>query len=196
MAPRKNAKKQPEAPQVNIGAEIFASLRELEKVKGIPVDYMVERLKQAMANAYRKDREDHRDIPAENVVVDLSEDGLYMYQIKTVVEEVEDSGIEIHIARDVGEAAAEEGTAHVPGVGCAGALDRYAGALPGGDHSGGAVIVPALAPAGRLVIAVAIVLRPVLHGRDRALDRFLRGHQSSLLLPARIVLRTIRLSEQ
>ena len=56
MAPRKNAKKQPEAPQVNIGAEIFASLRELEKIKGIPVDYMVERLKQALTNAYRKDR--------------------------------------------------------------------------------------------------------------------------------------------
>jgi hypothetical protein len=58
---------------------------------------MVERLKQAMANAYRKDREDHRDIPAENVVVDLSEEGLFMYQIKTVVEEVEDSALQIHI---------------------------------------------------------------------------------------------------
>ncbi|MBE6941045.1 MAG: transcription termination/antitermination protein NusA [Ruminococcaceae bacterium] len=80
-----------------MGVEIFESLRELEKIKGISVDYMVERLKQAMANAYRKDREDHRDIPAENVVVDLSEEGLYMYQVKTVVEEVEDSAVEIHI---------------------------------------------------------------------------------------------------
>ena len=87
MARNSRAKKT-EAPKVDIGAEIFASLRELEKIKGIPVDYMVERLKQALTNAYRKDREDHRDIPAENVVVDLSEDGLYMYQIKTVVEEV------------------------------------------------------------------------------------------------------------
>ena len=95
MAQRRSKKN--EAPKIDIGAEIFASLRELEKLKGISVDYMVERLKQAMANAYRKDREDHRDIPAENVVVDLSEDGLYMYQIKTVVEEVEDSAVEIHI---------------------------------------------------------------------------------------------------
>ena len=95
MAQRRS--KKTEAPKIDIGAEIFASLRELEKLKGISVDYMVERLKQAMANAYRKDREDHRDIPAENVVVDLSEDGLYMYQVKTVVEEVEDSGLEIHI---------------------------------------------------------------------------------------------------
>ena len=97
MAPRKNAKKQPEAPQVNIGAEIFASLRELEKVKGIPVDYMVERLKQALTNAYRKDREDHRDVPGENVVVNLSEEGLSMHQIKTVVDELTDLALEIHI---------------------------------------------------------------------------------------------------
>ncbi len=90
-------KKQPEAPKLDIGREIFASLRDLEKIKGIPVEYMVERLKQAMTNAYRKDREDHRDIPAENVVVDLSEDGLYMHLAKTVVEEVEDSALEIHI---------------------------------------------------------------------------------------------------
>ena len=97
MAPRKNAKKQPEAPQVNIGAEIFASLRELEKIKGIPVDYMVERLKQALTNAYRKDREDHRDIPGENVVVSISETGLTMHQIKTVVDELTDLALEIHV---------------------------------------------------------------------------------------------------
>ncbi|MBQ9148617.1 MAG: transcription termination/antitermination protein NusA [Oscillospiraceae bacterium] len=98
MAKTTRAKKQqPEAPKVNIGAEIFASLRELEKIKGIPVDYMVERLKQALTNAYRKDREDHRDVPGENVVVSLSEEGLSMHQIKTVVEELEDVALEIHI---------------------------------------------------------------------------------------------------
>ena len=90
-------KKQAEAPKVDIGAEIFASLRELEKIKGIPVEYMVERLKQALTNAYRKDREDNRDIPADNVVVDLSEKGLSMHLVKTVVEEVEDTAVEIHI---------------------------------------------------------------------------------------------------
>ncbi|MBP3673713.1 MAG: transcription termination/antitermination protein NusA [Oscillospiraceae bacterium] len=97
MARTTKAKKQAEAPQVNIGKEIFESLRELEKIKGIPVDYMVERLKQALTNAYRKDREDHRDVPGENVVVSLSEDGLSMHQIKTVVEELEDVALEIHI---------------------------------------------------------------------------------------------------
>ena len=86
MARNTRAKKQAEAPQVDIGKEIFESLRELEKVKGIPVDYMVERLKQALTNAYRKDREEHRDVPADNVVVDLSEKGLSMHLTKTVVE--------------------------------------------------------------------------------------------------------------
>ena len=95
MAQRRT--KKTEAPQVDIGAEIFASLRDLEKLKGIPVSYMVERLKQALTNAYRKDREDHRDLPAENVVVDLSEKGLSMHLVKTAVEEVEDSALEIHI---------------------------------------------------------------------------------------------------
>ena len=93
---RKNAKKQPEAHKIDC-AEIFASLKDLEKIKGIPVEYMTERLKQALANAYRKDREERKDVPADNVVVDLSEHGLSMHVVKTVVEEVEDTTIEIHI---------------------------------------------------------------------------------------------------
>ena len=52
----RTSKKKNDMPQVDIGGEIFASLRELEKLKGISVDYMVERLKQALTNAYRKDR--------------------------------------------------------------------------------------------------------------------------------------------
>ena len=97
MARNTRANKQAEEPKVDIGAEIFASLRELEKLKGIPVDYMVERLKQALTNAYRKDREDRRDVPADNVVVDLSEKGLSMHIVKTAVEELEDTALEIPI---------------------------------------------------------------------------------------------------
>ena len=91
------AKKTVAAPKVDIGMEVFAALRDLEKTKGIPVEYMVERMKQGMANAYRKDREDRRDVPADNVVVDLSEKGLFVHVVKTVVEEVEDTALEIHI---------------------------------------------------------------------------------------------------
>ena len=42
MARNTRAKKVQEAPQVDIGKEIFESLRELEKIKGIPVEYMDE----------------------------------------------------------------------------------------------------------------------------------------------------------
>ena len=113
---RKTAKKQAEAPKVDIGAEIFASLRELEKVKGIPVDYMVERLKQALTNAYRKDREDHRDVPADNVVVNLDEHGLSIHLVKTAVEEVEDTALEIQIdaARNYQENAQVGDQIHIP----------------------------------------------------------------------------------
>ena len=107
MARNTRTKKQAEAPKTDIGAEIFASLRDLEKLKGIPVDYMVERLKQALTNAYRKDREDHKDVPADNVVVNLDEHGLSMHLVKTAVEEVEDTALEIHIdaARNIDPAA-------------------------------------------------------------------------------------------
>ena len=44
-----------------------------------------------MANAYRKDREDRRDVPADNVVVDFQETGLSVRVLKTAVEVVEDT---------------------------------------------------------------------------------------------------------
>ena len=114
MARKTKAVKQ--EPQIDVGAEIFASLRELEKLKGIPVDYMVERLKQALANAYRKDREDHRDVPADNVVVNLDEKGLSIHLIKTAVEEVEDTALEIQIdaARNYQENAQVGDQIHIP----------------------------------------------------------------------------------
>ena len=95
MARQTKAQKKAEAARLEMGKEIFESLRELEKLKGIPVSYMTERLKQALTNAYRKDREDDRDIPAENVIVDLSEQGLSMHIAKTVVAEVEDPSVEV-----------------------------------------------------------------------------------------------------
>ena len=112
---RNTKKKQPEAHKIDC-AEVFASLRELEKLKGIPVDYMVERMKQGMANAYRKDREDRRDVPADNVVVDLSESGLSVHVVKTVVEELEDTALEIHIdaARNINPDAQVGDTLHIP----------------------------------------------------------------------------------
>ena len=116
MARTTRAKKQAEAPKVNIGTEIFESLRDLEKLKGIPVDYMVERLKQALVNAYRRDREDHRVLPANNVVVNLNEDGLTMFQVKTAMAEPEDWALEIPIdaARNYKPDAQEGDAIYIP----------------------------------------------------------------------------------
>ena len=115
MARVTKKKKQPEAHKIDC-AEVFASLRDLEKLKGIPVDYMVERMKQGMANAYRKDREDRRDVPADNVVVDFSESGLSVHVVKTVVEELEDTALEIHIdaARNINPDAQLGDNLHIP----------------------------------------------------------------------------------
>ena len=96
MARNTRAKKQPQAHKIDC-TEVFASLRDLEKEKGISVDYMVERMKQGMANAYRKDRENQREVPAENVEVDFTEQGLSVRAYKVAVEEVEDPTLEIHI---------------------------------------------------------------------------------------------------
>ena len=97
MAGNTRARKGKKTPEVNVGAEIFESLRELEKIKGIPVEYMVDRLKRALVNAYRKDQEDRKDVVDDNVFVELSEAGLFMYQNKTVVETVLDTAQEIHV---------------------------------------------------------------------------------------------------
>ena len=67
-----------------MNAEIFAALRQLEKERGIPVDYMVEKITQALVAAYKKDRDGYTD----NVYVELTEDAMRMYAQKEVVKSV------------------------------------------------------------------------------------------------------------
>ena len=72
--------------------EIFAALALLEKERGIPQDFMMEKIVQALVTAYKRDHED-----VENVVVDVNEEkrDLKMFVEKTVVEEVENPAAEI-----------------------------------------------------------------------------------------------------
>ena len=72
--------------------EIFAALALLEKERGIPQDFMMEKIVQALITAYKRDHED-----VENVVVDVNEEkrDLKMFVEKTVVEEVENPAAEI-----------------------------------------------------------------------------------------------------
>ena len=65
-------------------AEIFAALALLEKERGIPQSFMMEKIVQALTTAYKRD---HKDV--ENVIVDVDEEHqrLKMYVQKNVVAE-------------------------------------------------------------------------------------------------------------
>ena len=74
--------------------EIFAALELLEKERGIPQDFMMGKIIQALTAAYKKDHEG-----VENVIVDVNEEkkDLRMYVQKEIVEEVENLSL-IHIS--------------------------------------------------------------------------------------------------
>ncbi|MCI6729492.1 MAG: transcription termination factor NusA [Candidatus Faecousia sp.] len=112
----RNVKKKNQEPQLCQPEVIFGALKALEEERGIPVDYMVERIKQALVNAYRKDREDHKEIPAETVVVELTETRMSMVQQKTVVEEVENPAAQISLdaARNYNRAARVDDVVSIP----------------------------------------------------------------------------------
>ena len=78
-----------------MNAEFFSAIEDLEKEKGIPRDYMYDKIKQAMQAAFRRDNPEC----AENVDILLDEDRkrIEMYINKIAVENVEDSAIEIDI---------------------------------------------------------------------------------------------------
>ena len=58
-----------------MNAEIFAALAQLEKERGIPQAYMIEKITQALVAAYKKDKEGYTD----NVVVDIKDGNIEIY---------------------------------------------------------------------------------------------------------------------
>ena len=72
--------------------EIFAALAMLEKEKGIAQHYMMDKIVQALINAYKHD---HPDVEEVIVRVDEEKKTLKMYIQKTVVDEVINPGSEI-----------------------------------------------------------------------------------------------------
>ncbi len=75
--------------------EIFDALDFIEKDKGIPKDYMLEKIAQALTTAYKRNHPGAE----ENVAVepDMENRELHMYHRKTVVEEVLDPETEISL---------------------------------------------------------------------------------------------------
>lgn len=76
-----------------MNAEFFVAIEDIEKEKGIPREYMFEKIQQAMLAAFRKDNPEY----GENVevVIDEAKKRIELVINKTVVEQVEDPTTEI-----------------------------------------------------------------------------------------------------
>lgn len=76
-----------------MNAEIFAALAQLEKERGIPQSYMIDKITQALVAAYKKDKDGYTD----NVFVDVDGGDMKMYAQKEVVDEVISPATEISL---------------------------------------------------------------------------------------------------
>ena len=76
-----------------MNADFFAAIEDIEREKGIPREYMYEKINKAMLAAYKKDNPES----AENVFVDMDENKkrINMYVQMNVVDEIEDPATEI-----------------------------------------------------------------------------------------------------
>jgi N utilization substance protein A len=73
--------------------EIFAALAQLEKERGIPQAYMIDKITQALVAAYKKDKDGYTD----NVFVEVKDNDMRMYVQKEVVDEVVTPATEISL---------------------------------------------------------------------------------------------------
>ncbi|MBE6990476.1 MAG: transcription termination/antitermination protein NusA [Ruminococcaceae bacterium] len=93
--------------------EIFAALALLEKERGIPQNFMLGKIIQALTTAYKRDHEG-----VENVIVDVDEAkrDLKMYVQKEIVEEVEFPGTQISLEEAKAMSAKNElgGVVNIP----------------------------------------------------------------------------------
>ena len=90
--PRKNTKTNSNESD---GKEFFAAIAQIEKEKGIPAGYMMEKITQALASAYKRDHEGAGD----NVTVEADEEAatVRMFVKKDVVEEVDNPCTEMSL---------------------------------------------------------------------------------------------------
>ena len=76
-----------------MNAEIFGALAQLEKERGIPQTYMIEKITQALVAAYKKDKDGYTD----NVFVEVENGEMKMFVQKEVVDEVYSPATEISL---------------------------------------------------------------------------------------------------
>ena len=90
--PRKNTKTNSNESD---GKEFFAAIAQIEKEKGIPAGYMMEKITQALVSAYKRDHEGVKD----NIVVltDPEKNSVRVIVRRDVVEEVDNPDTEISL---------------------------------------------------------------------------------------------------
>ena len=97
-----------------MNADFFEAIEDIEKEKGIPRNYMYDKIKQAMLAAFRRDNPECED----NVEIILEEENkrIEMNVLKTVVDEVADPSHEMNIeaARKLSRRARLGDVVHVP----------------------------------------------------------------------------------
>ncbi len=78
-----------------MNTEFFTALNLLQKEKGIPPEYMIEKVEAALTAAYRKEFDNNTNV---RVMIDPVKQDIRVYQQKEVVEEVTDPGTQISLA--------------------------------------------------------------------------------------------------
>ena len=81
--PRKNAK--PQKTTELDGKEFFIAIDMIEKEKGIPKSYMIEKITQALTSAYKKDP----DVAGDNVVIEANDHVIVFLMDKRQLPQVE-----------------------------------------------------------------------------------------------------------
>ena len=77
-----------------MNAELFTALELLEKEKGIPADYMIEKIEAALISAYKKEYGNNTNV---RVLIDPVKKDVRVYQQKEVVETVENPETQISL---------------------------------------------------------------------------------------------------
>ncbi len=77
-----------------MNAEFFTALELLEKEKGIPADYMIEKIEAALVSAYKKEYGNNTNV---RVLIDPVKKDVRVYQQKEVVEKVENPETQISL---------------------------------------------------------------------------------------------------
>ena len=78
-----------------MNTEFFTALELLEKEKGIPAEYMIEKIEAALISAYKKEYGNNTNV---RILIDPAKKDVRVYQQKEVVEEVENPETQISLA--------------------------------------------------------------------------------------------------